>query len=204
MRYSILALTVLCLALAGGCSPKISAAKVDSLRLRETDEKEMKALFGEPKDLEAYSDTHGSSVVCTYVNTGGTAIGPYRIVMAEGIILEIRDYKLNGYIYFSNDGENATKIDAEAAKSVKVGQTTQADVLKLLGKPAGKMLVPSRLPDMIDIARPGTSEVWAYTMADKLNGWVWSDVSMKLMLVAFNTNGSVVEVGEKTVTRKMH
>jgi hypothetical protein len=108
---------------------------------------------------------------------------------------EFKDDELNAYLYSSSFDPDKTRIDLTKVDRIKIGLSTENDLLSLLGKPSGKALCPSALGEYKDKCAKD-SEVWAWMEIGK-SGTVFQHSYIrpsKLLFVVFDPASLVVDL----------
>jgi len=109
--------------------------------------------------------------------------------------LEFKDGKLNAYVHASNFESETTLAPMNKINQLKRGESTKAEVFKLLGKPNGKALCPSTLADFKDKC-DGNSEIWTWQSigSQPNDGTRTKRPSAIRLFVTFNQTGLVKEI----------
>lgn len=172
---------------AVGCESNLSAAKVEKLQMRQTTEEQMKAIFGDPDASGLLNSKDGSS--CYYRYYSFENHGPFFPADMKSLMVEMRDNRMNGYVYCSSADKDVTRFDASAVTKIKSGTSTRDDVTQLLGPPAGHVLLPSLVKEVNEVSKPDTQEVWVYTSGDELRLSPWNRSSVQMGFIAFDKQG---------------
>ena len=190
---------VLLLALLGGGCASVGAdfsyKGPASLRLGQTNAADCSSMFGTPKSTTAKKTADGDFEEALYVH----AYADMGTARARSLSLEFRNGLLNAYNFVSSFDEDKTNVNADGFKDIKRGQSTKADVLRLLGEPQGKALAPSENADFKEKLKKG-AEAWGWTAIGKLStfGHVYggAQATTLSMYVVFDANGVVTDVEE--------
>ena len=93
----------------------------------------------------------------------------------------------------SNFDEDATLFNYAASKQIEIGKSTKQDVLKRLGKPAGKAYCPTNIEDYKSRCE-NTSEIWVWAYTTKLSGNDSSTMKKTQVFITFDENEIVSNV----------
>ena len=183
-----------------GCAAPESAMQpfnyenVSKLELGKMKSTECEDVFGKPWKISTKTIDNNTIETVMYAYGGGTAGGV--LTGSRLLVLIFRNGELFSYTYVSSMlGNDQTWADLPMAKKIVKGRSTKADVEGLLGKPCGKTLTPTRIPDSNDKSTAPTVETWTWIGVDPTNtfgvvGWNHD----KSVLVGFDANGLVTEV----------
>src|SRR4051812_13358941 len=121
MKSSALTLTAVlaCLLMgATGCNT-LTADNVHKLQIDHTTDAEIKTLFGNPKASETY-DTDGAKVTVQGFEFHNVAsVGPVAWLNYDILQIESKNGVASGFLYVSDEGKNATLVDASKADQIK-------------------------------------------------------------------------------------
>ncbi|MBP7051952.1 MAG: hypothetical protein KBE65_13135 [Phycisphaerae bacterium] len=115
------------------------------------------------------------------------------------VVLEFRNDRLNGFHFISERREDRTTVDLAHAETLEseTGRLTKDDVLSLLGKPHGKVLMPTIMPWYEELSlTPNVAEIWGYNNAParqrfgKFAGFICANT----IFVCFDQAGTICRV----------
>ena len=159
----------------------------ESLKNGQTTYKEVLAQFGDPyrEGTVVKNDKTVKTLGYAYASVGGK---PYRegVTPARAIAFYFFDDVLVGHEFISSWAEDNSDFDEGKVKDVVKGKTTRAEVIALLGRPAGYYIFP------LIKQQPGEAAVYLYS---ETRGSAFNlKFYRKLLLVTFDTSGVVTEV----------
>jgi hypothetical protein len=129
--------------LINGCSTGVmfNHTNIPKLKLGVTNINEVKGLFGEPKIKQEVSKSNKVYKILRFPYASGSLSHTnYRY-----LALEFTKDVLNSYFYTSMYEEDSTKFNYKNAEKIKIGKSTKADVIKLLGSPSGQGYCPTEV-----------------------------------------------------------
>src|SRR6185503_7286045 len=98
-----------------------------------------RARFGEPKSTQTIRAYDSRSV--TVLQYSAVELHP-EVAHARAALYSFHDGRLVGYSYSSSFSADNTDFDDSAADRLVKGQTTEEQVLVLLGRPTGRSIYP--------------------------------------------------------------
>ena len=178
---------VLAVLLAGACLLGADFSRPDpaSFTLGQTTEQEIRARFGKPSGQ--VNARVGDKLVTTlryaYAEARSVAV-PVRIMAYA-----FHEGRLVGFDYMSSFAADQTVFDELAAKRIRRGTSTRAEVLDLLGKPSGQFIYPSSYAGL-----PGHhADVYSHSRSEKLSSGVTLETTTKVLTVVFDEHDVVAE-----------
>ncbi len=178
---------ILAVVLAGACLLGADFGRPDpaSFTLGQTTEQEIRTRFGQPSGQT--SARVGDKVVTTlryaYAEARTVAV-PVRIMAYA-----FHEGRLVGFDYMSSFAADQTLFDELAVKRITRGVSTRAEVLALMGKPAGQFIYPSAF-----VATPGHhADVYSHSRSEKLPSGVTLETTTKVLTVTFDEHDVVAE-----------
>jgi outer membrane protein assembly factor BamE (lipoprotein component of BamABCDE complex) len=178
---------ILAVVLAGACLLGADFGRPDpaSFALGQTTEQEIRTRFGTPTGQT--SARVGDKVVTTlryaYAEARSVAV-PVRIMAYA-----FHEGRLVGFDYMSSFTADQTLFDELAVKRITRGVSTRAEVLALMGKPAGQFIYPSSY-----VATPGHhADVYSHSRSEKLPSGVTLETTTKVLTVTFDEHDVVAE-----------
>ncbi len=157
-------------------------------------------LFGTLPSRWATNTPSGRFEGCRYL----FAHGNLATARSRLLDLEFKDGLLHSYLYASMFRSDATAISESAAHNLMKGQS-QAEVLRLLGKPSGKSLYPSHQPDYKgcwEEIGPG-SELWAWCYAPPMVTFGSHRTEFKTLFVSFDAEKKLLRAIQKESGNKL-
>jgi len=139
-RLTLLAIAVL--ALTGCAGRNFVRPQADSLVVGQTTDQELRQRFGDPY-REGTKLVNGETVktlAYAYATGGGSLVGG--LVPARGQTFYVWNGVLVGHDFTSSFDEDKTDFDTSKAQSIRKGETTEAGVVSLFGKPHGVYRFP--------------------------------------------------------------
>ena len=132
-----------------------------SLELGKTTEQEIQARYGEPRKRGTVQvdDKTIKTMVYTYAEAA-----PYvEKVPVRVMVYSLHQSALVGFDYSSSFSSDKTDFDESLVNKIVRGQTTQSQVVELLGQPTGMFIYPSAL-----VKTPGhRAYTYSYTRTNK-------------------------------------
>jgi len=178
---------ILAVVLAGACLLGADFGRPDpaSFTLGQTTEQEIRTRFGQPSGQT--SARVGDKVVTTlryaYAEARTVAV-PVRIMAYA-----FHEGRLVGFDYMSSFAADQTLFDELAVKRITRGVSARAEVLALMGKPAGQFIYPSAF-----VAIPGHyADVYSHSRSEKLPSGVTLETTTKVLTVTFDEHDVVTE-----------
>lgn len=178
---------ILAVVLAGACLLGADFGRPDpaSFTLGQTTEQEIRTRFGRPTGQT--SARVGDKVVTTlryaYAEARSVAV-PVRIMAYA-----FHEGRLVGFDYMSSFAADQTLFDELAARRITRGVSTRAEVLALLGKPAGQFIYPSSF-----VGTPGHhADIYSHSRSEKLPSGVTLETTTKVLTVTFDEHDVVAE-----------
>ena len=177
----------------GGCAANLTTEKVGLLKLDQTNEQQLKTLFGEPDTSGLLNGPDNSTAYFRY-----RELREVRGLLGQNdfasLFVTMRNDRLNGFSFLCLRGDASTHADIAAARLILPGTALQADVIARLGAPSGKFLLPSTVQEVIDVSVPKTHEVWIWEQANESIGPGEIPVSLNTILISFDAAGKVQKV----------
>ena len=178
---------ILAVVLAGACLLGADFSRPDpaSFTLGQTTEQEIRARFGKPSGQ--VNARVGDKLVTTlryaYAEARSVAV-PVRIMAYA-----FHEGRLVGFDYMSSFSADQTAFDEVAAKRIRRGISTRAEVLDLMGKPSGQFIYPSSYAGL-----PGQhADVYSHSRSEKLPSGVTLETTTKVLTVVFDEHDVVAE-----------
>jgi hypothetical protein len=178
---------ILAVVLAGACLLGADFSRPDpaSFTLGQTTEQEIRARFGKPSGQ--VNARVGDKLVTTlryaYAEARTVAV-PVRIMAYA-----FHEGRLVGFDYMSSFAADQTVFDELAAKRIRRGISTRAEVLDLMGKPSGQFIYPSSYAGL-----PGHhADVYSHSRSEKLPSGVTLETTTKVLTVVFDEHDVVAE-----------
>jgi hypothetical protein len=178
---------ILAVVLAGACLLGADFSRPDpaSFTLGQTTEQEVRARFGKPSGQ--VNARVGDKLVTTlryaYAEARSVAV-PVRIMAYA-----FHEGRLVGFDYMSSFAADQTVFDELAAKRIRRGISTRAEVLDLMGKPSGQFIYPSSYAGL-----PGHhADVYSHSRSEKLPSGVTLETTTKVLTVVFDEHDVVAE-----------
>lgn len=168
-----------------------SLSDTDKLPLGTSRTSEVISLLGKPTNQAIQTTTDGDYEVRRYnfakvvISTGS----------AKLLLLEFKNDKLNAYLFASSFDEDRTVVDFQQIDRLRagVGKLDKVEVLAMMGKPDGKALCPSTLPDFKERC-PKATEIWSWAMADKFDANSPLYIETTLLCIMFDANDKISSV----------
>lgn len=160
-----------------------------NLALGRTTEEQARALMGKPELQKSISTQDGDFTVLRYFYSLGNLNG-VSVRISE---LEFKNGVLNAYSHASGFREDSSDFDLDASTAITVGSSTVAEVVELVGEPAGKANCPSVLPDYKYRCERGVA-VWMWAYFSKAEGLSTKSKTQKLLLMTFDGEGRVADL----------
>lgn len=177
--------------LTAGCATNLTTAKVKVLTPGSTSSDYLPVAFGKPRASQTEGDPTGTMSLDTFVEYEQPAIVNGMKSSIAVLLVESRNNVVSGYILTSNNGENTTHFDETQTKYVVVNSSKRDDVRSLLGEPNGRVLVPSKIKEVLKVVRPNTKEVWVYSTINMSGLGLRFGGESRALYVAFDADGSV-------------
>jgi len=156
---------ILLLATAGCAGQAFVPPQPESLILGKTTEADIRERFGDPY-REGAINKHGEAIKSlSYAHAAGAASLVGGVTPARGQGFYFWNAVLVGHDFTSSFDEDKTDFDEQLATSIKKGQSTKADVVKLLGPPAGEGR------DARAVSRAAGSSIVYTSIQRTLNRW---------------------------------
>jgi hypothetical protein len=129
--------------LAAGCAGRtFTRAEADSLTLGKTTEAEIRQRFGDPYREGTVVKNAETMKTLVYAYASGAASLAGGVTPSRGQGFYFWNGALVGHDFTSSFNEDRTDFDQAKAQQIKPGETTEAGVLALLGKPQGAYTYP--------------------------------------------------------------
>lgn len=178
-----------------GCSAGVDFLykNVTQLQLNITQDSQIVELLGEPYQVTEMTTKNGTFKEYSYIykesaNIAGTLITGYRV-----LYVEMKEELLNGFFYVDAFKDSKTTIDLSKADQIKVGITSQTDLITIFGEPHGEINLPTALAEL-DYAEENFSRVWIWS-EDNLEHELYDTKNRtKSLMVFFDSNGNIVEL----------
>jgi len=184
---SIVLFTVLSGCASGGI--KYQYANIPKLRLNEFKIEDVSTVFGKPYKTGKHITNEGTYDILRFEYAFadvGTARG-------RVLILEFLNGALNSYVSNSSFDEDRTLFDGEKIDQVKVGESTHADAVNILGEPHGKAHCPSTLDDYKKRCE-NASTVWSWMSQRKIVTMGVKNVGGSNAFLSFDSIGKVSKI----------
>lgn len=138
-----------------------SSQHLPNIRLNITTESQIVNWFGIPHKRNTQSSSDFESLIFTYVYAKGYSSGKG---FARALGVEFYKGVVNGYSFTSAFKDDTTDFDITSRSKLVIGQSTMDEVEYILGKPGGKIQLPTNiiLKKSIDSAPPNSSIIWKY------------------------------------------
>jgi hypothetical protein len=152
------------------------------LELKQTHRSDCEAMFGKPTSVQVKNSNDGRFESLDYLWAHAVVVSSDR---SRRLRLEFRDGVLNAYLYASNFEQDKSSANVIRLKEIIPGKAKKEDVLRIVGKPFGKVLCPS-------------SFFKSYCQ-DGTEAWLWSEMARgdgskpQVMLVFFDQDGVVTK-----------
>lgn len=184
MRKSLLLLVmVLCVGCASGADFKRPDAT--SFHLGQTSEKEIRDQYGDPRGETTLIRNEKTIKVLSYAHAEAA---PYvEKVPVRAMTYSFSEGRLVGFDYSSSFSSDKTDFDDTLVSQIVPGQTTQEQVVALLGKPTG-MFVQPLVKDPAQQAY-----IYSYSRTDKDPFATHIRRRTKTLSVTFDAKGIVVD-----------
>ena len=178
---------VLAVLLAGACLLGADFSRPDpaSFTLGQTTEQEIRARFGRPAGQASarVGDKVVTTLRYTYAEARSVAV-PVRIMAYA-----FHEGRLVGFDYMSSFAADQTAFDELAAKKIRRGVSTRAEVLDVMGKPSGQFIYPSSYA-----GTPGhRADVYSHSRSEKLPSGVTLETTTKVLTIVFDDHDVVAE-----------
>jgi hypothetical protein len=182
--------------LAGGCASvggDFTYSGPGSIKLGQTKSSEYEALFGSPYSATVKTTAQGKFDEVRYLY----AYANMASAQSRLLDLEFRNGLLNAYYFLSSFDHDKTLIQADGFSQIKKGESTKADVMRLLGEPHGKAVSPTEHMDFKDRAAKG-AEVWVWTAMGSVStfgaAYGGQKVTSSSIYLVFDANGVVTDI----------
>jgi hypothetical protein len=142
MRRNALIAAILLLATAGCAGQAFVRPQPDSLILGKTTETDVRQRFGDPYREGAMNKNGEPITRLSYAHAAGAASLVGGVTPARGQGFYFWNAVLVGHDFASSFDEDKTDFDAGKVPQIKKGETTEAEVLAVLGKPQGAYAYP--------------------------------------------------------------
>ncbi len=189
MKSSVVTTVVisLCAFLTGCAGTNFVRVPDDALVLGQTTFEQITARLGPPfeEGLLTKNDHQIRSAIYIYISLGGLGAAERVIgVRAQGFYFS--NNKLVGYEFNSSWKEDSTNFDSKKVAEIKKGESTRADVVRLLGNPGGRHVYPG-IPNKDE-------DAVSYAYNEHMGFLYDRNVHRKSLLVTFNKEGVVTNV----------
>jgi outer membrane protein assembly factor BamE (lipoprotein component of BamABCDE complex) len=136
-------LSIALIVLAAGCAGRnFTRAETESLVLGKTTESEIRQRFGDPYREGTAVKNAETMKTLVYAYASGAASLAGGVTPSRGQGFYFWNGTLVGHDFTSSFDEDKTDFDQAKAQQIKQGETTEAQVLALLGKPQGAYTYP--------------------------------------------------------------
>ena len=131
------------LVLTGCAGTNFVRPDTDAFRNGRTTYKEVIAKMGAPwrEGTAIKNEKSVKSSSYAYASVGGKSLNP-GVTAARGIDFFFHNDILVGHVFTSSWAEDNTNFDEKKAQNIVKGKTTRAEVVQMLGKPAGSYIHP--------------------------------------------------------------
>lgn len=161
----------------------------DQAKLGKTTINDAIQLFGSPKGRQTSITENHQFETIHYVTAKANLSG----AMARSLVLEFKDNILNAKVYNSGFKEDNTGFNISAYQDLKIGKSTQEDVLIAMGMPSGMAVCPTKLYN--GQINCGDSEVaWIWENTGKSQGLDVTTIKLEIVKVIFDKDKIVKEV----------
>jgi hypothetical protein len=143
IRLHRLSLVLLTAAFLAACSAGTDFKRPDAatFQLGRTTEKEIRERFGEPRSQATIQANDRTIKVLRYAYAEAA---PYvEKVPARAMVYSFHEGTLVGFDYSSSFSSDKTDFDESVLGRIRRGETTQDQVMSLLGPPTGQFVYPS-------------------------------------------------------------
>ena len=189
MKSPVLMLVMFCLAFLTGCAgTHFVRVKDDALMLGQTTPEQIISRLGAPDKQNTVRVNEQQVKTISYIYVGlpdePDAFGVYAGRKQE---FDFFDNKLVGYFFTSSYKKDSTNFDISKAAQIAKGVSTRADVVRLLGNPAGKSIYP---------VTPNSDEEATTYSYYRITHPMFKGVVQyrKLLVITFNKQGVVTNV----------
>ncbi len=180
------------------CHSALTQETVRKIRLNETTEEQIVQTYGQPKEVETIEGTGGASTIYEYREQSGGNIGPVWWANYAILIVELRDGRVNGYLFARTDGDSTT-FDPTVSEHIVVGQTTENDLAPMLGYPHGVAMPNTQLAAFITNVGDGETGRLAWVDAKPVTGvFNWTQLETKMLVVHIGPDGKVMDKSLRT------
>ena len=152
------------------------------LELKQTRRSDCEAMFGRPKSVEVKDTSDGKFEFVDYMWAQAVVVSTHT---SRRLMLEFRDGVLNAYFYASNFDQDKTSANVDRLKDIQMQTAKKEDVLRIVGKPTGKVLCPS---SVFKSVCQGCTEAWVWSEMGNGDG-----ITPKVMMVSFDKDGVVTK-----------
>jgi len=142
MRRHASIAVILLLATAGCAGQAFVRPQPESLILGNTREADIRQRFGDPYREGAINKNGEAIKSLSYAHAAGAASLVGGVTPARGQRFYFWNAVLVGHDFTSSFDEDKTDFDASKVPQIKSGETTEAEVLALLGRPQGAYTYP--------------------------------------------------------------
>ena len=197
-QFTLILVSLVCAAGCVNVGHSFNHTKVPTLEFGDLKSEEYRNIFGEPWIIQTATNSDGKFEDIRFLHAhANMAVTTVRL-----LDLEFRDDKLNAWFYVSGFDEDQTAIELSAITKIQKTISTKNDVQAALGKPHGKAVCPSLLPDYKN--RCKDAEVWAWGALNQLVTLGKNPTETVTVFIHFDNNGLVnqIETVQKTAERR--
>lgn len=189
--------TFLVLLLLSGCFLTLGdfdASNIRQLVIGATPRRTVDSLFGAPRE----TTTTGNAVLYTYAYSEQDPQPSTPRIGRKLLVVEFSGDTLHGYLYSSTVGSQTTEFREDLRDSVRERARTTADVLRYLGEPGGKALLPAAMLTHLDYVAPeetlpaGSREAWIYASSYSQRGALGSYHEVEQRLIVYVDSAGVI------------
>jgi hypothetical protein len=197
-RLVLLCLTVALVAGGAGCAGKdFTRPAASSLELGKTTMAQVRDRMGEPRQESNVLKEDVRIKTLTYGYAEAPAFG--QKVPARAMSFYFTDGLLVGYDFLSSFDDDKSNFDEDRISAIKKGETTEIQVVTLLGAPGGRYIHP-----MIK-ERGKTAFVYQYLRMDRISAWPVARVEVatnKRLQITFAGDGKVDDIVLSVMEKK--
>jgi hypothetical protein len=168
-----------------------NASKVVTLELGKSRSSGYTDRFGDPRAKRVVTTTDGKFETAAYWQVVHNFSGDCLRILK----LEFRNDLFNAYVSGSSCDEDRTSVDLRAAETLKsrIDTLSATDILRILGKPSGKALCPSKLGDYKERCEKAAT-IWYWASMPERSVIGSGDVSATCAVISFDKDGKVLQI----------
>jgi outer membrane protein assembly factor BamE (lipoprotein component of BamABCDE complex) len=175
------------LGLAGCAGTDFVRPDLDTLKNGQTTYAQVVARMGAPRreGTVLKNEKTLKTTSYAYASTGGQPVRQ-GVTPARAMVFYFYNDTLAGHEFISSWAADSSDFDESKVKDIVKGKTTRAQLMQMLGKPAGYYVFP--------MIRDATGEAAVYAYAETTGSAFNLKFSRKILVVTFGTDGLATDV----------